>query len=80
MPGSYLGGWVKDIALYSGCSRYQKSNPQFRDAQRWITGATFVVKFLSVGLLLHPGMTAFGRHGYNVRLPRPFPDSLWQPD
>lgn len=48
IPGSYLGGWVKDITLYSNYSRYQKSNPQFRDTQRWITGATFSLKFLSV--------------------------------
>lgn len=48
IPGSYLGGWVKDITLYSNYSRYQKSNPQFRDTQRWITGASFSLKFLSV--------------------------------
>lgn len=48
IPGSYLGGWVKDLTLYSNYSRYQKSNPQFRDTQRWITGASFSLKFLSV--------------------------------
>lgn len=48
IPGSYLGGWVKDITLYSNYSRYQKSNPQFRDTQRWITGASFSLKFLSI--------------------------------
>lgn len=30
-------------------------------------------------LLLHPGMTALGRHGYNVGLPRLFTELLWQP-
>lgn len=48
IPGSHLGGWVKDLTLYSNYSRYQKSNPQFRDTQRWITGASFSLTFLSV--------------------------------
>jgi hypothetical protein len=48
VPGSYLGGWVKDIKLYSNYSLYQKSNPQFRNTQRWITGASFSLKFLSI--------------------------------
>jgi hypothetical protein len=33
----------------------------------------------SLAPLLHPGMTALGRHGYNVGLPRLFTELLWQP-
>jgi len=48
LGGSYLGGWVKDITLYSNYSLYQKASPQFRNTERWITGASFSLKFLAV--------------------------------
>ncbi|MBE1159659.1 hypothetical protein IGX34_04620 [Dyella sp. 7MK23] len=47
---SYLGGWIKDLSFYSSYSMYEKSNPAFRDSQRFILGTSFSVKFLSVYL------------------------------
>lgn len=48
IAGSYLGGWVKDMQLYTSYDIYAKSNPQFRNTQRWIAGTAFSLKMLSI--------------------------------
>jgi hypothetical protein len=48
IPGSYLGGWIKDAQLYTSYDLYVKSDPQFRNTQRWIIGTSFSLKFLSI--------------------------------
>ena len=50
IPGTYLWGWIKDVELYSSYDYFQKSNPQFSNTQRWITGTAFSLKFLSIYL------------------------------
>jgi hypothetical protein len=48
IPGNYLWGWVKNVAMYSSYDLYEKSDPQFHNTQRWIVGTSFSLKFLSI--------------------------------
>jgi len=48
LSGSYLGGWINHVQLYTTYDLYEKSNPQFRDTQRWMVGTAFSLKFLSI--------------------------------
>ncbi len=57
ISGSYLWGWVKDVALYSSYDYFQKSNHQFSNTQRWIAGTAFSLKFLSIYLEWRKGAT-----------------------
>ncbi|RDS81066.1 hypothetical protein DWU99_17925 [Dyella psychrodurans] len=48
VPGSYLWGWITDVHPYLSYSLYDKTDPQFRNTQRWIAGTSFSLKFLSI--------------------------------
>jgi hypothetical protein len=48
IPGSYFGGWISNVKLYSSYDLYVKSNPDFHNTQRWIAGTSFSLKFLSI--------------------------------
>ena len=48
VPGSYFGGWIKDVELYSTYDLFEKSDPQFHNTQRWMVGTAFSLKFLSI--------------------------------
>lgn len=46
----YLGGWIKDLTFYGSYSMYEKSNPAFRNSQRFILGTSFSLKPVSIYL------------------------------
>ena len=46
----HLGGWAEDLTFYSSYSLYEKSNPAFRNSQRFILGTSFSLKPLSIYL------------------------------
>ncbi|XRD90890.1 hypothetical protein ISN72_10935 [Dyella nitratireducens] len=48
LADSYFGGWLSNVKFYGMYSMYEKSNPDFRNSQRFTLGTSFSVKPLSI--------------------------------